>query len=63
MKKNYKISERDFRPLDNGSWRDHIVVDDKSLMVLLRIEQTMCFSSRVRYMSKVCISLSRSMTS
>lgn len=41
MKKNYKISERDFRPLGNGSWRDHIVVDDKSLMVLLRIEQTM----------------------
>ncbi|MBQ7210483.1 MAG: hypothetical protein IJS05_06285 [Paludibacteraceae bacterium] len=41
MKKNYKILERDFRTLGNGSWRDHIVVDDKSLMVLLRIEQTM----------------------
>lgn len=41
MKKNYKILERDFRPLGNGSWRDHIVVDDKSLQVLLRIEQTM----------------------
>ena len=41
MKKNYKILERDFRPLSNGSWRNHIVVDDKSIQVLLRIEQTM----------------------
>ena len=42
MKRNYKINERDFRPFAYGSWhRDPMTVDEKSLTVMLRIEQTM----------------------
>ena len=42
MKRNYKISERDFRPFAYSSWhRDPMTVDEKSLTVMLRIEQTM----------------------
>ena len=42
MKRNYKINERDFRPFAYSSWNhDPIIVDENSLTVMLRIEQTM----------------------